>query len=128
MIIAVLTVSCCVVLRVTLDGKQKSAILNVRQLLSQFGYRMRTYSGRNLQEIMSTELERITTSLSLNDLNRVLYHVGCEESDDGFGFGAYNVPGYGDLPYCGLQGEQQSSENESPLEIECCFCKPICFC
>ncbi|KAI0207634.1 Glycogen debranching enzyme [Lamellibrachia satsuma] len=90
--------------KVTLDGKQKSAILNVRQLLSQFGYRMRTYSGRNLQEIMSTDLERITTSLSLNDLNRVLYHVGCEESDDGFGFGAYNVPGYGDLPYCGLQG------------------------
>ena len=98
---------CCI--RVTLDGKQKSAILNVRHLLSQFGYRMRTYSGRSLQEIISTELERITTSLDLNDLNRVLFRVGSEESDDGFGFAAYNVPGHGDLPYCGLQGEAHRS-------------------
>ena len=88
-----------------LDGRQKSAILNVRQLLSQFGYRMRTYSGRTLQEIMSTDLERITANLSLNDLNRVLFRVAGEEYDDGLGFGAYNLPGFGDLNYCGLQGE-----------------------
>ncbi|KAI5694550.1 hypothetical protein M8J75_000879 [Diaphorina citri] len=38
------------------------------------------------------------TSLSLADLNKVLYCCGQEDG------GTYNIPGYGHLVYCGLQG------------------------
>lgn len=90
--------------RVSLNTEVKQAVLSIRNCLSQFGYRMHTYSGRNLKEFSSTELEAILTRLSLNDLNRVLYRCDAEEHDDGLGFGAYHVPGHGYLPYCGLQG------------------------
>ena len=76
----------------------------MRSCLSSFGYRVHTYSGRNLKEISSTELESVVSGLSLNDMNRVLYRCDGEERDDGKGFGSYNIPGHGNLPYCGLQG------------------------
>ena len=90
--------------RVSLNTAVKQAVMSIRNCLSQFGYRMHTYSGRNLKQFSSTELEAILTRLSLNDLNRVLYRCDGEERDDGMGFGAYNIPNYGYLPYCGLQG------------------------
>ena len=90
--------------RVSLNTTVKQAILSIRNCLSQFGYRMHTYSGRNLKQFSSTELEAILTRLSLNDLNRVLYRCDAEERDDGKGFSTYNVPNFGYLPYCGLQG------------------------
>ena len=82
----------------------KNTILKVRQILSTFGYRVATYSGRNLSEVSNNELETIVTKLSLTDLNRVLYRSDPEERDDHKGFGTYNIPGYGNLVYCGLQG------------------------
>ncbi|CAD5115909.1 DgyrCDS4843 [Dimorphilus gyrociliatus] len=90
--------------KVSLNAEPKTAIFQLRQFLSQFGYRMHTYSGRNLAEMSNTELERIVTKMTLNDLSRTLYRCDGEERDDCPESGGYNIPGWGVLPYCGLQG------------------------
>jgi len=96
-----------VVVRVSLSSPIKSALIAVRRLLSQFGYRMKTFSARRMSVIQGAQLESYITSLSLNDLNRILFRCDGEERDDGKNFGAYNLAFYGDLKYCGLQGESQ---------------------
>lgn len=53
---------------------------------------------------MLAELSDIVGSLSLSDLNKVLYRCNEEESDQGFGGGAYVVSTTGAMVYCGLQG------------------------
>ena len=50
------------------------------------------------------ELVSTIDSLSLVDLNYVLYRCDNEEQVDSPGNGVYNIPGYGPLTYCGLQG------------------------
>jgi len=90
---------------VSLSSPIKSALIAVRKLLSQFGYRMKTFSARRMSVIQGAQLESYITSLSLNDLNRILFRCDGEEQDDGKKFGAYNLAFYGDLKYCGLQGE-----------------------
>lgn len=62
-----------IALKIALDSRVKKDVLAVRQTLSQFGYRMRTLSARNVSDISTTELESIITQLDHNDLNRVLY-------------------------------------------------------
>ena len=51
-----------------------------------------------------TELVNAIASLSLIDINYVLYRCENEEQVDSPGNGVYNIPGYGPLIYCGLQG------------------------
>lgn len=90
--------------KVSLNPNLKAAIYQLRHFLSQFGYRMHTYSGRNLAEMSNTELERIVTKMTLDDLARILYKCDGEERDDDPQAGGYNIPGWGLIPYCGLQG------------------------
>ena len=92
--------------RVTLHHAYKKPILRVRQVMAQFGYRMRTLSARNVSQMSNTTLEKVLTALDFNELHRVLYRCDAEEKDDGQGFGAYDIPGHGPLPYCGLQGNE----------------------
>ncbi|XP_074640295.1 glycogen debranching enzyme-like [Tubulanus polymorphus] len=92
------------VIRVSLNQGCKNAILSVRKCLSQFGYRMRSYSGHRIERSNSTtDFRSIVSSLSLADLNRVLFRCEAEEHDDIKG-GTYHIPNCGNLPYCGLQG------------------------
>jgi glycogen debranching enzyme len=51
------------------------------------------------------ELGDIVSQLTLADLNRALYRCEEEERDETKGAsGAYNIPGFGPVVYCGLQG------------------------
>ena len=50
-----------------------------------------------------TQINTISSSLSLTDLNYILYRCDNEERDEGKGSGVYNIPGAGPLMYCGLQ-------------------------
>lgn len=96
-------------LRVSLPTVVKSSLLHIRQLLGQFGYRMKTFSARNIDEIKSNDIEGIIVLMSLNDLNRVLCRCDGEEQADGKGWGAYGLSNYGGMTYSGLQGELPQS-------------------
>lgn len=50
------------------------------------------------------ELKTVVSKLHLLDLNRALYRCDNEERDMGKGIGAYDIPQYGPLVYCGTQG------------------------
>ena len=50
------------------------------------------------------KMEDLCARLHLLDLNYVLYRCDSEERDEGNGGGVYNVPGAGDMVYCGIQG------------------------
>ena len=62
-------------------------------------------SGNQESYSQIDELDAIIASLSLCDLNRVLYRADPEEQDDGNGGGVYVLPDTGALVYCGLQGQ-----------------------
>lgn len=89
--------------RVAVNSATRGAVLQLRTALSQFGYRMRSYSGSRLM-VKGSDFRSIVQRMSLADINRVLYRCDAEERDDGKGFGSYNVPDHGNLVYCGLQG------------------------
>ena len=50
-----------------------------------------------------SQLTSLSSSLSLIDLNYILYRCDNEEKDEGNGGSVYVVPGAGPLVYCGLQ-------------------------
>ncbi|GFS37714.1 glycogen debranching enzyme [Trichonephila inaurata madagascariensis] len=85
-----------IVLRISLDPDSRAAILRIRSCVSQFGY---------------------------PDLNKVLFKCDAEERDEGKGRGAYNLPEYGDLVYCGLQGVMSELMN---IRLEDDLGHPLC--
>lgn len=56
-----------------------------------------------LEKYCKEGAEAAVQSLDLVDLNILLYRADGEEQDL-IGEGAYNIPGHGQLTYCGLQG------------------------
>ncbi|XP_022256947.1 glycogen debranching enzyme-like, partial [Limulus polyphemus] len=92
-----------VAFRVSLNSAARTAVLKLRTCVAQFGYRMRSYSGTQIQP-QGNDFLSIVSRLTLSDLNRVLFRCDQEEKDEGKGGGAYNIPNFGELPYCGLQG------------------------
>lgn len=50
------------------------------------------------------ELRKIVEKLDLKDMNRVLFTCDQEERDSGYGGAAYDIPDWGPIVYCGLQG------------------------
>lgn len=95
-----------VAFRTSLTDEAKTATLNLRRGMGQFGYMMRSYSGNvTFDDTWDTSNFRAVVSrLSLGDLNRVMYRVDQEERDDNFGFSTYNIPNHGNLCYSGLRG------------------------
>ncbi|RHZ74047.1 hypothetical protein Glove_227g25 [Diversispora epigaea] len=57
-----------------------------------------------LDGFIASEVDEAFANLNLTDLNIALYRCGGEESDITPGHGTYNIPGYGEIPYCGLEG------------------------
>ncbi|GFU16736.1 glycogen debranching enzyme [Nephila pilipes] len=111
-----------IVLRISLDAESRAAILRIRSCVSQFGYRMRSYSGTVLKR-GTHDFESILSHLTVADLNKVLFKCDAEERDDGKGRGTYNLPGYGDLVYCGLQGVMSELMN---IRLEDDLGHPLC--
>lgn len=97
---SVIAFQCC------LSDRASKAVLCIRQFCGQFGYLMRSYSGRKIfdESWDTTNFQAIVGQLDLTDLNHVLYRCDAEERDDGNGFGAYDVPGQGPFVYCGIRG------------------------
>ncbi|XP_071514499.1 glycogen debranching enzyme isoform X2 [Panulirus ornatus] len=86
--------------RLSLLPRAQSAVNKIRGTLSEFGYKSR------ISEVTThnSELTDIVNSLSLADLNRVLYRCDEEEKDEGRSWAVYNIPNFSPLLYCGLQG------------------------
>lgn len=86
-----------IVFRVELFPEACEAVQFIRSFLKKDA---NTTEGSNLRD----KLEDLCLKLHLLDLNYVLYRCNSEERDDGKGGGVYNVPGAGDMVYCGIQG------------------------
>jgi glycogen debranching enzyme len=83
--------------RVSLHGNTTSALSKLHRHVTNFT----TKKASN-----NPELEEIVSRLTLADLNRALYRCEEEERDETKGAnGAYDIPEFGPVVYCGLQGK-----------------------
>ncbi|XP_052826586.1 glycogen debranching enzyme isoform X2 [Octopus bimaculoides] len=96
--------SSVIAIKMSLPPQAKDCILKVRSYLNEFGYLMRSYSGRSLFNKEPSSFREIIEHLNYDNLNRVMYRVAQEEENDGLGISSYEIPKYGHLNYCGLQG------------------------
>lgn len=80
-----------IILKVSLLPQIRQSILSLEQMLNQYIQR-------------TSEFHQIVRKLTLVDLQRVLYRSSAEEQADGKGFDLYNIPEFGPMLYCGLQG------------------------
>lgn len=86
--------SCHIYCRVKLQKNVLDSISKLRELITSFANPIS----------MDQTLMNIVGRMDLVALNRALYRCDEEERDDGKGLGVYNIPNFGPLVYCGLQG------------------------
>ncbi|XP_030750314.1 glycogen debranching enzyme isoform X2 [Sitophilus oryzae] len=68
----------------------------------------------SISSTKNTEIKQVIEKMTLADINRALYRCGQEERDEGNGFDVYNIPNFGPLVYCGLQGFMSLLANIRP--------------
>ncbi|KAI9136440.1 glucanotransferase domain of glycogen debranching enzyme-domain-containing protein [Paraphysoderma sedebokerense] len=54
--------------------------------------------------VLNSGIYDVLKGIKLEEINVILYRVNGEEKDFDPALGTYNIPGYGDLVYCGLEG------------------------
>ncbi|XP_072918859.1 glycogen debranching enzyme [Hemitrygon akajei] len=93
-----------IIFRVSLDPKAQHAVGVLRYHLSQFNpfYKAGSIVDRNAPPALAQSFISTTTSLTLADLNMLLYRCDSEEQEDGGG--CYFISNFGHLKYAGLQG------------------------
>uniref|UniRef100_A0A5S6QS88 4-alpha-glucanotransferase n=1 Tax=Trichuris muris TaxID=70415 RepID=A0A5S6QS88_TRIMR len=90
---------------VTMPKEHRIAISTLRKELARID--VVTFPPESVQEIQdfrstAPDLKSILHAVSLSDYNRVLFRCENEQVKDELSMGAYEVPGIGKLPYCGL--------------------------
>ncbi|CAF4553443.1 unnamed protein product [Rotaria sp. Silwood2] len=81
-----------IAIKISLLPQIRQSIIYLEQLLNQY-----TNS--------TSQFNKIIKQLTLVDLERIIYRTSFEEQSDGKGFDVYNIPDYGQLIYCGIQGQ-----------------------
>lgn len=82
-----------VAIKVSLQKNVMDSIQKLRELITTFA-----------SDSSEGSLINIVGKMGLPDLNRALYRCDEEERDEGKGVGVYDIPNFGPLVYCGLQG------------------------
>jgi hypothetical protein len=95
--------------RVSLHGNATSALGKLHKHVTNFTTK---------KAPSNSELEEIVSRLTLADLNRTLYRCEEEERDETKGSsGAYDIPDFGPMVYCGLQGNYF----QNPDSVQNCY-------
>ncbi|XP_053185673.1 glycogen debranching enzyme isoform X2 [Scomber japonicus] len=99
-----LTPGSVIAFRVSLDPKAQKLVGMLRYYLSQFSpkYKRGSVADENPPEALQKPLAQLMSTLSLADLNILLFRCDSEEQEDGGG--CYGIPGWETLKYAGLQG------------------------
>lgn len=92
----------CILLRIIDFYFRVSSYEHTRPHFAKLGELITSFRNEKGQHF--DELRKIVSKLNLSDLNRALYRCDQEERDMGEGTGTYNIPDYGNLVYCGMQG------------------------
>ncbi|KAF7260333.1 hypothetical protein EG68_02500 [Paragonimus skrjabini miyazakii] len=110
-----------VVLSARLNESQEKAMVHLNAMLNtqfgcslykprmsiKMGHGAKAYTPHVLSSrpslIEANTLRMLFSELSLIDINRILFRCEVEELADGLNCGAYDVPGYGRLCYCGFE-------------------------
>jgi len=99
-----LTPGSVIAFRVSLDPKAQKLVGVLRYYLSQFSpkYKRGSVVDENPPEALQKPLAQLMSTLTLADLNTLLFRCDSEEQEDGGG--CYSIPGWETFKYAGLQG------------------------
>ncbi|CDW52751.1 glycogen debranching enzyme [Trichuris trichiura] len=99
--------SSVIVLSVTLSRESRYALVTLQKELTRVNlYMVQLMQKWDMEQYKfeSPDLQQIVHRMTLQDINYVLYRWEGEERSDDPSAGAYDIPNFGRLIYCGLQG------------------------